>query len=107
MGLGNGLLKINLRRAFGSCCHVLWNGSESLNLDHTQGRGLQKDVYRGVGEPVEPLQGEGDDSCRIHALPRIRLVGRIIRHEPSSLSFLKGGVLDVLSHSLGALEKVV
>lgn len=40
MGLASELLERNLRRAFGSRCHVLWHGSESPSPDHTQGRGV-------------------------------------------------------------------
>lgn len=37
-----------------------------------QGRGLHKDVYTGVGDRREPLRGEGEDPCRVSALPRIK-----------------------------------
>ena len=56
---------------------------------------------------MEPLRGLDDGSCRARGLPRIRLVGRLTRREPSSLSVLKGGDLDAPRHSLGALGKVV
>ena len=42
---------------------------------------------------MEPLRGEGDDPYRVSALPRIRQVGRLTRHETSSLCILKGEVL--------------
>ena len=72
-----------------------------------RGEGSHKHVYRGAGEPMEPLRGDCEDPCRVRALPSIGLVGRLSRHEASSLSVLKVGVLDAPSHSLGAPEKVV
>ena len=97
MGLGNELLYPNLSKVFGSYSHVLSNRIESLYPDHIQRRGLHKDVHRGVGAPMEPLRGEGDDPYRVSALPRIRQVGRLTRHEISSLCILKGEVLAHLA----------
>lgn len=56
------------------------------------GGGSHKHVYRGFGETMEPPKGDGEDPCRVWALPRIRLVERLSRLEPNSL--LKFGVLD-------------